>query len=518
MQFTRSKVVAVATAIICAAAVVAAGGATTVGIASASSSRSEVTHTANAVRAVANASHHGGQYPYTVIDPGTFGGPNSYFDGPGVPLTSNGTLVGQADTSTLDSDYPNCPPPPGGCPDHYIQHAFTWQDGRLTDLGALSGQNDSAIYELNGSGVGVGSSENGHVDPNTGTAAQVAVIFEHGQVISLGALPGGNESFAQDINDQGQVAGFSSNGILDPYSMFKWGTETRTFVWRKGVMQDIGDLGGPDTVEQTENERGQIAGQSYTNDTPSPYTGVPTTDPFLWENGHMIDLGTLGGDYGNTSWMNDSGEVVGFSEMAGDKAAQPFLWDGRGMIDLGTLGGAGGSANWINDDGDVAGAAQLSDGAWNGVLWTHGKTIDLPPVDGAPNAFANSLNDQDEVVGTTLDGNFNNLNAILWTGGSAYDLNTLIAPSALHMTSAEYIDDQGDIVADAVLSNGDQRMVLLVPNHAVPLPPAPTTAGTQVTTGSGNGGTTTDFAFRAARDGVEFTALHQLMANRGSSE
>jgi len=281
MQFLRNKVVAVATAIICTTAVVAAGGATTVGIASANVNRSSVTHMALA------------QYPYrlayTVIDPGTFGGPNSYFDGPGVPLTSNGTLVGQADTTTP------CPPI-GPCEDPYIQHAFTFQNARLTDLGALPGNNSSAIWELNSYGVGVGNSEDGLIDPNTGTEASVAVLFVHGQVIRLGALPGGYESQAQDISDQGQVAGFSSNGIPDPYSsvFLGWKTETRTFVWKNGVMTDIGTLGTPDAIEQVEDQRGQIAGASFTNDTPSPYTGSPTLDRFLWENGHMIDLGTLG--------------------------------------------------------------------------------------------------------------------------------------------------------------------------------------------------------------------------------
>jgi probable HAF family extracellular repeat protein len=310
------------------------------------------------------------RYPYTLVDPGTFGGPNSFFDGPGVPIASNGTLVGAADTTTLDSDYPNCAPP-APCSDPYIQHAFAWSNGRLTDLGALPGQNISDIYELNSDGVGVGSSENGLDDPNTGTAAQIAVTFQHGRVINLGTLPGGHESFAQDINDQGQVAGNSSNGTQDPYSMFGWGTETRAFVWRNGAMHDLGTLGGPDALQYNLNARGQIAGESYTNDTPNADSGgVPTTDPFLWQNGHMTDLGTLGGDYGNTNWLNDRGEVVGFSNLAGDDAFHPFLWNGGRMIDLGTLGGSSGAAFWVSNSGDVVGVAQTADGSWDGSCGT----------------------------------------------------------------------------------------------------------------------------------------------------
>jgi probable HAF family extracellular repeat protein len=390
-----------------------------------------------------------------------------------VPLSTDGALIGAADTATLDSDYPNCAPP-GGCSDPYVQHAFTFQDGRLTDLGALPGQNISAIYELNIYGVGAGSSEDGLVDPNTGKAAQVAVLFDHGQVTDLGTLAGGDESFAQDIDDQGQVAGFSSNGTPDPYSFFGWGTETRTFVWRNGVMTDLGTLGGNDTVLQAQNQRGQIAGWSYTNDTPSPYTGVPTTDPFLWEDGHMIDLGTLGGDYGVVNWLNDSGEVVGWSQLAGDPGGHAFAWDGGRMVDLGTLGGALSSANWVSDNGDIAGTAQLPNGAWNGVLWRAGKTIDLPPVDGAPWSSANAVNDGGEVVGNVTDTSSDELDGVLWTGGVAYDLNTLVAPSPLHLASGEYINDQGDIVGMGMLSNGDQRIFEMVPNYSVPLPGVPT--------------------------------------------
>jgi probable HAF family extracellular repeat protein len=470
-----------------------------------------------AFAASAQASAH---YPYTLIDPGTLGGPNSFFDGPGVPIASNGTLVGAADTTTL------CPPQ-GGCfpPDPYVQHAFTWHDGKLTDLGALPGENTSAIWELNSHGIGAGNSTDGLVDPFTGGTGGVAVVFYHGQVISLGTLPGGQVSFAQDINNQGQVAGNSSNGTPDPYSLFGWGTETRAFVWRNGVMHDLGTLGGDDAFEGVQNERGQIAGQSYTNDTPNADSdGSPTLDPFLWQNGHMIDLGTLGGDYGNTSWLNDSGEVVGYSSLAGDNTIHPFLWNGRRMIDLGTLGGENGFANWVSDSGDVAGWAQTADDSWNGVLWHDGKILDLPPVDGAPWSFANSVNDEDQVVGNTTDTSDNELDAVLWAGGHAYDLNTLVAPSAVQLTAAQYINDQGDIVSNAVLPNGDQHIVLLVRNPSVPLPNASTVAapladalnaaGPLTSDGVADASPTAEFAVTAARYGIK-AGIHQLMRDIG---
>jgi probable HAF family extracellular repeat protein len=460
------------------------------------------------VLAFAAPAQAGARYPYTLIDPGTFGGPNSGFDGPGVPIASNGTLVGSADTTTLDSDYPNCPPP-GGCSDPYIQHAFAWSNGRLTDLGALPGQNDSAIYELNSYGVGVGSSENGLDDPNTGTAAQIAVTFQHGHVINLGTLPGGHESFAQDINDQGQVAGNASDGTQDPYSFFGWGTQTRSFIWRNGVMTDLGALGGADAVQNNLNQRGQIAGWSYTNNTANTGTGLPTTDPYLWQNGHMQDLGTLGGSFGATNWMNDSGEVVGQSDLAGDRTYHPFLWDGRRMIDLGTLGGDNGYATWVNNTGEVIGNSQTANGSWHGFLWQRGKIIELPAVDGTPQSGANSVNDEGQVVGNTNDASGDQLAAVLWSNGVGYDLNTLIAPSSLQLYSAQYIDDQGDILAQAQLPNGDQHIVELVRHPWMPLPPASTT-GPAVTTGVADPSPTAEFALTADRHGIK-AAIHQLM-------
>src|SRR5262249_19205759 len=161
--------------------------------------------------------------------------PQSFFDLPGVPLTRNGTLLGTAGTTIADPYYPNFNPFLGP-PQTTLIHAFAWRNGVLADLGSLPGANNSAVFEINGAGVGTGMSENSTIDPLTGWPAMHAVLFKDSGAIDIGTLPGGFESLALAINDRGQVAGFSSNGVPDPVSFFGWGTQTRAFVWQAGVM------------------------------------------------------------------------------------------------------------------------------------------------------------------------------------------------------------------------------------------------------------------------------------------
>ncbi len=130
-------------------------------------------------------------------------------------------------------------------------------------------------------------------------------------------------------------------------------------------MRDLGDLGGPDSFAIFVSDRGAIAGVSYTSSIPDPtqtFCGqdIPPQDPFLWESGRMIDIGSLGGICGFIFGLNNSGQVIGLSDLAGDLATHPFLWDLKTtphLQDLGTLGGSFGFATALNDAGEVAGGA-----------------------------------------------------------------------------------------------------------------------------------------------------------------
>ncbi len=105
-------------------------------------------------------------------------------------------------------------------------------------------------------------------------------------------------------------------------------------------MQDLGTLpGGNDAFAEYVNERGQVAGWSYTNTTPNfPPTfdcgngnAVPTQDPFFWEKDTgMTDIGTLGGNCGVVRGLNNRGQVTGLSYLPGDVITHGFRWDKKG--------------------------------------------------------------------------------------------------------------------------------------------------------------------------------------------
>lgn len=129
-----------------------------------------------------------------------------------------------------------------------------------------------------------------------------AVLWtRHGKIIDLGTLDGGYESFAPAVNDRQQVAGWSLNLVPDPFSMVGGTTQTRGFLWEHRFKRDLDTLGGPDALPEAMNDRGQIVGASYRSLTPNPVNGfnrppnVPTTDPFIWEDGKITDIGTFGG-------------------------------------------------------------------------------------------------------------------------------------------------------------------------------------------------------------------------------
>lgn len=403
---------------------------------------------------------------YRFVDLGTFGGPASFIDPTGAiggpnQVNSSGTVVGGSDlpipTTALSSGYA-CYGPEGTQP--FVDHAFQWKDGVLSDLGALGTPDKCSVAtSINDSGLIAGVSENDVIDPIFGQNEFRAVVWENGRIEDLGTF-GGNASAAGDVNNKGQVVGWALTSKLDPFSLILVnfggggpGPQTQAFLWQKGHMRNLGTLGGLDAMAFLVNDRGQVAGWSYTNEDPNPTTGFPTLHPFLWEDGKMLDLGTLGGTAGGSIALNNRGQVVGVSNLAGDQASDLFLWDKGKLTDLtAQSGGSFVFANAINDAGQIAGGAFFPGRDFDAAVWQNGVLTDLGTLDGDCISVAWAMNSRGQIVGTSLSCEPGKRHAFLWQNGSMFDLNALIpADSSLELMDPLAIGDNGEIAGIGVV-------------------------------------------------------------------
>jgi probable HAF family extracellular repeat protein len=418
---------------------------------------------------------------YKLIDMGTFGGPQSYIADVGVPggrfVNNSGVFSGFTDTSTPDPFLFNC-----FSPDCFVAHAFRWQGGLMTDIGAERNDLSSASAWISENGLIAGFAQNGEIDPVTTFPELHAALWRNGRITDLGALTRGYESVANAVNNRGQAVGASVNAIPDPNTLasltfnYVYGTnQLRAILWQGDVMEDLGTLGGPDALALLINERGQVMGWSYTSSTEAGTCAPLALGSFIWEREKGIrDLGNLDGGTCTEGWdLNNRGQVVGFAVPGGGEfVLRAFIWDGDLIRDLGgSLGGSSTGAFVVNDAGQAAGFAFLAgDTYFHAALWTKvGQITDLGAIDSDPCSSAKAINASGQVVGDSIS-LFNCLNngdasrAFLWEDGAIFDLNALIpAGSSLYLVHPQNINDQGEIAGLGVDASGNQHAFLLIP-------------------------------------------------------
>jgi probable HAF family extracellular repeat protein len=217
-------------------------------------------------------------------------------------------------------------------------------------------------------------------------------------------------------------------------------------------MTDIGTLGGKGFSEGFDiSDGGTVVGSAITR--------AGNQHAFSYAGGKMKDLGVLsGGTDSEARAINSLGQIVGVSwtfanGVSGNHRA--FLYGTAGLQDLGTLGGSQADAYDINGVGQVVGDAQDSSGSWHGFLYSSGLMLTL----GGSGSSARSINDSGEIVGSS------NGRAVIFQGGTAIDLNTLIpAGSPWVLGDANAINNAGQIVGTGTYS-GLQRAYLLTPSR-----------------------------------------------------
>ncbi len=318
--------------------------------------------------------------------------------------------------------------------------------------------------------------------------ASKAVVYEP---IDLGAL-GAYTSAASDVSENGYVTGKSRVDYTTDHA-FLWhggtmidltpgistdcegrrvncmghvtgnvGNGEYAFLYRNGGLIDLGTLGQRIWAEDL-NDADQVVGRSRRAD------GI--TRAFMWDNGTITDLGSFTDTSESyATGINNQGQITGYA----DTIAAPyilqlhaFIWQDKVFTDLGTLEPSNHGDSYaaaINELGQVVGRSEYGAGDYrHAFLWdaTYGMT-DLGTFGGI-GSLATDVNNMGQVVGSSQDGS-GLWQPFLWQDGVMTDLNELLDPgSGWEITYAYGINDQGWIAGYGKNPDGKGRAVLLVP-------------------------------------------------------
>ncbi len=201
---------------------------------------------------------------------------------------------------------------------------------RRTIIEAPNGTTTAAT-DVNNAGVVVGS----YNPPE----ARAFAWTRSGGFVDLAGVTSASFSLANAVNECGQVV-----GELDSKAV-RWNTFDE--------IEFLGTLGGRIANAGDINDRGDVVGFSQVD------AGSGRGTPYLWtEEGGMRPIVECEGSIGVASGINNAREVVGSCDDAGGQQ-QAFFWSAQtGRIDLKLPGFLNSSAFAINDRGEVVGVAQ----------------------------------------------------------------------------------------------------------------------------------------------------------------
>ena len=209
------------------------------------------------------------------------------------------------------------------------------------------------------------------------------------------------------------------------------------------VLQEVGaDLSGPGidgTGALGINDSGQIVG--WSDRSSSEYAA-------LWSStGAGMTLQNVGGfsmGHSVATGINASGQIVGYSQRANGGGYEAALWSSGGAgTTLQDIGGSDYSmALGINASGQIVGTSMASMN-FEAVLWS--STGDVTALDSPGWSEAYGINDSGQIVGWSLAAS-GSREAVLWAStGVGTDLASILGGDWTSST-ATAINDQGDIV------------------------------------------------------------------------
>ena len=304
---------------------------------------------------------------YTIISLGTLGGDYTVASA----INNAGIIVGFSRTARKTRRLTSY---------RYETHAFSWQGGRMRDLGTLGGD-FSAARAVNDHGEIVGFSE---MDVSrTAYRHRRAFLYVQGKMRDLGTLHGNSWSEAAGINVQDKIVGTAGTGFSDDMGV----TIQQAVIWSGGKVRA---LDNPQSEAYAINRYGQVAGKAL-NDGFSPAKWYASRR----QSGTLLTDG-----WGYALAINAPGQICG--EDGGDgfgKPRLPFLSDSTGgSADLPLLPGqASGTAKALNNLGvavGVSGAACI----WNDRAVTDLNSF-LPPGSDWKLQEATGINNRGQICG-----------------------------------------------------------------------------------------------------------------------
>lgn len=327
-----------------------------------------------------------------------------------------------------------------------------------------------------------------------GQMVNKAVLYRDGAVRDI-TPPGAVSAVANGINNRGEVAG--SVSFCDFVDGNCLNIRARAFIYRDGTFTILGTLGGRDSHAFAINDDGQVVGYSDIAG-PTPQTGG-ASHAFIYKDGVFDDINARLGTHDSFAQsINASGQVTGFS------SSGAFLYQ-NGTATFIEFRGSGADVN--NQGQVVGGLTGNDDGSGRAFRYSAGVSQDLGTLSsGHRFSAARAINDAGEVVGISSPSFFirGHERAFIHSGGIMQNLNALIpAGSGWVLVDANAINDAGQIAGRGFLNGNEQEHAFLLTRTEPVLLTEP--------------GTTRAIAFDSVtllRDSFPFATLHNFSADR----